>query len=496
MNTGIAGQETAAPNSPTFPLHSLPLLLQLLLLVGISAFAALALLSQQYIIAGGLCVAVSGAVLMMKYPRAWLYCSIVLWSVWFRSSDKDVSILDVGLVAFYLGGLSLWFVSMIIQRRALARNFADQLILVFFGMGILNLLIAWLNEVDLLLWAREFLLFIFILYYFPIRELVDTRRRLAVFLGVAAVVIAGLGIANLKMYAEAANNAIYAFNILSSRVSMNETIFLGAALCSSVFLLYSKRWYQKAVFLALTVLYSIVLIASFTRGAWLTFIIGEAVIFLMVNGRRRLALGAYLGIGAVFFIVGILVYFPDKSDFILKGIESRFSSSAKGTQDISFNSRVIETEATIKEIYAHPLGGAGMGARVVFYDIIGRETSSPAFVHNAYLFIAYKFGIPMAIMFFSSLFACLARGLLLAFYTPDPFYRCVVIGASSSLLAALAISLTSNQFAARHGLSLIAVYLALIAIVDKFDAKQKQQQLLSSGAQPAGGGPALLTAGE
>ncbi len=474
MNTGTNGID-AFPLDKLFPpLHSLPLLFKVLLLLGLSGFVALALFTEQYLIAGGFVGVVVVGALMVMNPRLWLYGAILLWTVWFRSSDKEVSLLDVGMVGYYMGGLIAWFIGMVISRRKLIRNFADQLILIFFSLGVVNFVIAWLNGVELLLWLRESLLFAFLLYYFPIRELICTRKYLIQFMSLAALVIFVLGITNLRMYIEAAGNAVYAFNILSSRVSLNETIFLGAALCSTVFLLYSRRWHHKVFFLGLTIFYSMVLIASFTRGAWLTFIIGLGVIFFLVNRQKRLALGAYIGVGIVCFVLAISLFLGGMSDFIFRSIESRFSSSAKGTGDISVNARVVESEAAIEGIYKHPLSGAGMGARVTFYDIIDRWTSSPTFLHNGYIFITYKLGIPMALFFLLGLLLYQTKGVVAAYRIRDPLYQCIAIGATASLLAALIISLTSNQFILRHGLALIAVYIALIAIVDNLWQEQLQ----------------------
>lgn len=457
--------------------HTLPVALKLGFLLFMAAVLSLAFWLEQYVAVGGLCAAGTAIVLMIKYPRLWLYGSVLLWVVWFRSSDKSLSMLDIGMVGFYLGGLATWFLGAIINRQKIIWSMADRFIIAFFVLGLANSAIAWLNGVSLLIWGREFLLLVFLLYYFPVKALIYTRRHLVVFISFTGCVIFALGIANLQLYLAATKNAVYAFNILSSRVSLNETIFLGASLCSTSILLFSKRWHHRLALLGLTVFYSTVLIASFTRGAWLAFIIGIMLIFFLVETRQRIALVSYLMLSVLSLVVVVSVAFSSISNFVFHSIESRFTSSAKGTNDISVNSRVKESEATIRGIVKYPLGGAGMGAPIVFYDIIEQYTSSPTFLHNGYLFLSYKMGIPLALLFVIGMLLYLVKGGYWAYRARQPFYKCIAIGASVSLFAALLISITSNQFALRHGLSLLAVYIALIAIVERLELQSRKAEL-------------------
>lgn len=432
--------------------------------LGIIGFLLLVTVTNNYLIGGAFVLLIPLLVLFFQYPRLWLCASILLWVVWFRSSDEGVSALDVAMVGFYLGGLGAWFFSKILRRETIIRNTADRFMLLVFILTLANVVIAYFNGTSLLIWIREYLLFTFLLYYFPIREYFAEKKHLIVLLMVSAVAIFTLGIMNLQMYAKAATNAVYAFNILSSRVSMNETIFLGAALVSFAFLLYIRSWYGKLSFLFLTFFFASVLIASFTRGAWIAFIVGVMYLFVVIGKKKKILLSAYVFIGALSLAVIIMMFFGHLGNVIFQNIEERFFSATKGTRDASVKVRVIESQAAIDGIASHPLSGVGLGGRVFFYDVISETTGSPTFIHNGYLFLAYKLGIPITFMFVLSICLYIYEGFAKARLLQDILYKCTVMGATAALLAVLLVSITSNQFAIRHGISLISVYLALISI--------------------------------
>lgn len=438
---------------------------------------ALAIFTELYVVAGAVAAAIPLVVLVMRYPRLWLYISVMLWAVWFRTSDEGVSFLDTVMVAFYLGGLGVWFAGKIVKREKIVWFTADYLILLALGLGIGNVVIALLNNVDVLLWMRNYLLFLFLLYYFPIRDYFQQERHLKALLAIIALTVLLIGIANIQMYTKAASNAIYAYELLSARVSLQEPIFLGSALLCIPFFLYARSMAKKGIYLTLFIVYITVLIASFTRGAWLVFFIGTVLIFFMVPTKKRVLLFSSIIIGLSIFAIVVSLFFGAIGNAVFTSIEMRLFSSAKGSRDISLKSRLAESSSAIKGIAAYPIGGQGLGAPVTYYEVISERTSLSPVIHNGYIFLAYKMGIPLAIMLTLSLSLYVYQGLRTVRRVSHVLYRCCILGATPALFAALLFSLTENQLVLRDGINSIVMYIALISIAHKQAERESTRQL-------------------
>lgn len=424
----------------------------------------------------------------IRNPRLWLYSGTMLLYVWLRSSDKAVSMLEVGLVVFYLGGLIFWFGAMLVQRRRILHNFADRLIILVFAFAFcFNGIAAYLHDTSLSMWVRELLLFTFMLYYFPFREHCSEKHHVTTLLIILAGVIFALGIQNIQRYMYAANNALYAFELLHSRVSMNETIFLGAAVFSIVFLLHTRNIVAKLVLLFLAVYNTGVLLASFSRGPWLALLIGIGLVFIWVSKRQKIAIMLYVTASSILIVVAISLLFGDLGPLIIRTLETRFASSTKATSDVSVGSRLAESEAALELISTYPLSGTGMGSRLTYPDPISRRTVHVYFVHNGYLFLALKLGVPLTLLFFLGLFLYVWRGYsAVGTLVKGTFYHSLSVAATSTLCAVLFLTIPANQFIVRDGLFFLALYIALISIADK-RARQLalEQDSAVSGAPPA-----------
>jgi O-antigen ligase len=446
--------------------QNVPIPAVILFVAIIVAIAGVAIVSELYLFAGALCAAIPLVVVFLYQPRWWVYTGIGLLYIWLRSSDADISALELMLIAFYLGGLFLWFIQKIVRRSPIVRNGADKLIiLVYIIVLLFNSGIALFNGASLLLWSREFLLLTFLLLYFPIREYITEHKHVRNLLIILAGVVFALGITNIQLYISAKNNALQAADLLNSRVSLNETIFVCAALFSIVFFLHSKRWYNKVILLLLSVYYASVLLASLSRGPWLAFIIGAVWIFIFIGRKKKLEMGILVVSATSIVVIVISLFFGSMGTLIIRGIEMRFLSSAKGAQDISVKSRLVESEAALKVFLSHPLGGIGLGGAFNFYDPIGQITLHKTFTHNGYLFIAFKWGGPLAVLFFTALLLYLYYGQQAILKNKGKiFYRELAIAGSSTLLASFVLNIPANQFIMRDSLCFLALSITCISI--------------------------------
>lgn len=428
----------------------------------------LAIVSEMYLIVAPILMAIPVLFLLIHFPRWWIYTGACLLYIWFRSSDADISAIELLLIVFYWGGFGLWCLQMLVRRNAIIKNNADKLLILTFILAfVFNSTVAWLNGSSLLLWLREFLLLTFILFYFPIRECFTEKKHIITLLLILMSVVFALGITNIQLYIGATQNALQASDLVNSRVSLNETIFVDAALFSIVFFLYSKRWYYKLPLLFFSIYCVGVLLASLSRGPWLSFIIGLFWVFFFVEKKKKVEIAMLAVTGSCAILVAISLFFGHIGELIINGIEMRFLSSTKGSADISVKSRLVESEAAIEVFLTHPLSGIGMGSSFAFFEPIGQYTSHKTFTHNGYLFIALKWGGPLALLLFFTLFLYLRQGQkIIRVHSRNSFYKGLAIASTSTLLASLILNVPANQFIMRDSLFLMAFSIACISIAE------------------------------
>lgn len=447
----------------------IPWLYAISCLLAVIGGVAVAILSGFYIVAGAIVGAVPLVVLVVRYPRLWLYlCALSLY-FWLRSSDKDLSLIEVFSIAFYLGGLGLWFAQNLVRRKPVTYNNADRIILWVFGIvAIGNIGIAWFYGSSLLLWVREFLLLCFVLFYFPIREYFTDTVYIKRFLVILSLVVFALGVTNIQLYIEATSNALLAAELFNSRVSLNETVFVAGTIYSIVAFLYAKRFWGKALLLLLAVYYGCVLLVSMSRGPWLSCIVGIIIVFFFVDKRRKVKLSMLMTTSIAIVIAVIVLFFGHIGSLILNGIEMRFLSSTKGTQDISLKSRVMESQAALHVLSSYPWAGTGMGGTFSYYEPIKRHTVYQSMVHNGYVFIAFKLGVPLAILFFVFFFLYFFYGVrVIRRLSIDSFYKNIAISGTGTLASMLILNIPADQFVLRDGVFFIAFHIGFIAIAQR-----------------------------
>lgn len=127
------------------------------------------------------------------------------------------------------------------------------------------------------------------------------------------------------------------------------------------------------------------------------------------NGTRRLI----LVISAIF--AGMVpVYFTNRFvRLILIRYGLRFLSTRNLNTDLSMLNRYSEYRHAWWAILQTPILGYGFGARIRTYQIIGHFHEWVGFVHNSYLLIAFKTGLPGALLFFTAYFLFVYKGFKL-----------------------------------------------------------------------------------
>jgi putative inorganic carbon (hco3(-)) transporter len=196
-----------------------------------------------------------------------------------------------------------------------------------------------------------------------------------------------------------------------------------------------KSLLPLALFMAVSFILFAALIASWSRGAWLGFIIATGVMVFAIP--RKLSLSISLSLAMILLVLGMWV-----SGLIPKSIISRLTTAAtdfitiddiRGVDITTVNYAVVERiahwQAAINIAEAKPLTGVGLGNYEIVYDnyrlLNWKEPLGHA--HNYYLNILAETGIIgflMYIAFWIIIFAITWQTR----YHPDTFSRSMAIG--------------------------------------------------------------------
>ena len=362
--------------------------------------------------------------LALFYPRVWLYGVALLGIAYFRGSSQGVSAVDVLSGLVLAGSLFAWIVWRVaVNKKRLIYNSIDWVLLILFLLIPFNLIIALLNGVELLDWLREYIRFSMVLFYFPVREYFREKKYLLRFLIIYAFVVLALDFFQFYAYYKAAfSNLVYAYQ-LGSSVRINQVIFTTASMFGIVFALYApKRWLRLTLIVFSALTFSALLV-SFSRAFWLIFMAEFILLFFYISyqQKKRYLLTSF--VISVILTASAFVLFGDKVVFVYKLVEKRLTSSTKGTKDISLQSRLNEWEKAIFHIAENPLGGNGFAKEFQFYNPITQSTKHTNFIHNAYIFLTYRLGIPMALCFFAVMLYFLFIGEQISRKSPDDFLK-------------------------------------------------------------------------
>jgi hypothetical protein len=197
------------------------------------------------------------------------------------------------------------------------------------------------------------------------------------------------------------------------------------------------------------------LLLTYQRTFWVATIVGFLFI-VMKAGWSQKAKVVVLLVAALLSVLPLLAVLSPGS---LVAAQQRFLSIGQYGSDNSVRTRIVETRAVARKIREAPIAGWGIGDEVSFgYPWLRVPPTSTPYTHNGYLWLAWKLGIPAALVLLALLAWALAarppRGL-------DPMTSRVRHGAQAGLLIALTVSLTFPAFRALAITTTLGVLVAL-----------------------------------
>ena len=210
------------------------------------------------------------------------------------------------------------------------------------------------------------------------------------------------------------------------------------------------------------------LIASFSRGAYLGFAAG-AVALGYARGKVFLACGAAA-------LIALVVAVPE---VVPESMQARLGMSTDQDEfttpkiDTSSAHRLILWNAAIEMTKERPVLGFGFGSFPVFKGFYTETEVGESDNHNMYLFVASQMGLPALLAMMLALFRMGWLGMQLARKSPDWMARALGMGACCTVVGGIIV----NMFGSRLGdLSVMAYVWFSLAVISHLTLEMRAQQ--------------------
>jgi len=348
----------------------------------------------------------------------------------------------------------------------------DYILFIFFGVALFSLIPAILNGNDLFKWFRELFPFTILMLYYPIRESIKSRKIIALYF--AAFIILGLVISinNAVNYKTMMLEVTKDWQIMAYRQPFSESILLASFLLCFSSLIYNRNIFLRILFALLSIVFAVSLAFSFSRGYWLSAILGILILFIILEFRTKIKIIAIVLSLLLLFIGSFYILFEDMTINIIKSISERFATIENISEDISVMNRLEEYKALTSVIVKNPILGYGLGAEFYYYNIINVQDFKSWYTHNAYLYLIFKLGLLGFITFFWFYFSHIYTGIKAFLISNNRFHKSVLLGIISIMLTFLPLSLTSPQFFQKNSLLILALGTALISKIYNYERRK------------------------
>ncbi|MBI4300257.1 MAG: O-antigen ligase family protein, partial [Chloroflexi bacterium] len=143
-------------------------------------------------------------------------------------------------------------------------------------------------------------------------------------------------------------------------------------------------------------------------------------------------------------------------------------------ESYSLQWRAFETEEALRSISQNPFLGVGLGNAYRDVTLLQGEASSlyyrfTRFVHNSYLYIGTKMGIPGIVLFVLFSLAFLGRGWQVWRRTSDSQMKLVVLGMLAGFVGILAWSASQSHLLQTESTVVIGLIVGTVASVRQMD---------------------------
>lgn len=351
----------------------------------------------------------------------------------------------------------------------------DLPMLALLGWALISSLYGVLRGNDLYDLAGDFFqVAIFVIFYYFAKLIIRERKHLTNFLFAMGIPVVVLSLSDFRSYlwgkkftwvaAETAGEVIYR---LQAPVTLYVMIFLILAIC----LILCSRSRTRSILLGFLIVFlGSMLILSFTR-SFLMGLLGAGIFILVTQlSKNKLKLALYSTL-AILGILSLLFTLPQSrvsgGFSVLRVLMSRFEDIFQGS-DIATNLRVSEMATSLKLIASYPLMGLGPGGKYWVFNIQIPAWEWRDYIHNSYLFLALKMGLPALAIYLWLAGLFLFKGLKKVGSLKDNYLQGLGYGFISVYFGLLVISLF---FPMLHYFLLapyLGISMAAVFTLDKF----------------------------
>ncbi len=405
------------------------------------------------------CLAIAGAWGLWYVSRKTFtgICVLILLHYFVIRGTKDVSIAEIVFALCFASVLGVWFFrKLFLRRQPILTEKFDYALAGFFLLCACSIIPAVLFGSNVMKWLREFIPFLTLLYIFPLREQVNSPKRLAIVIACFLLLCLAVAVDNVLSYKAAVTNVVYAWELLSSRRHANEPLFMAMVIAASSFLILAKSKLAQLATLVVLAFFGITLALTFSRGYWVGALAGLLMLFWLFPARLKGRMLVYLSVFSLLVFGVIFLFFGDLATFVLDTVTRRFTTVGQAGQDLSFLARVAETEAVLSQIQSNPIMGYGFGKMYSFDPPIPMEMPT-WYVHNTYLFLWYKVGL-LALLCLLTFMSGIFQSCLRAYKTAKTNQaRALLLGIVACLTGLAVVSFSSPQMVEKDSALLVTL---------------------------------------
>jgi O-antigen ligase len=317
--------------------------------------------------------------------------------------------------------------------------------------------------------ARTLLGYGILLVALPILN--DERQRRSLFRAlVGAAILLGLwGLAQWSLsisYGEGGNFGVRQGvrltsagkgQLLGGLYSYPVVVIMGTA----VLLSGAVRARRSKILLATAVgLNAVCLVLTYERTFWLVTVAGCALVAVRGGGRTRWRAAIWAPLALMFVLVPLATLSPAA----LTTARERLFSVGQYGSDRSVYYRLVESRHVLDQITARPVSGSGLGASIYWgrplYHVPAQRYT---FVHNGYLYLVWKLGMPFAVLLVGAL---LAAALRRRKGVGSAYDRAILNGAQGAVVALLLSNVTFPSLTSLSGTGSFGL-LAAVSLVPR-----------------------------
>ncbi len=236
------------------------------------------------------------------------------------------------------------------------------------------------------------------------------------------------------------------------------------SICLFIFLYSTRRYFRYG---ALTILMTIPILLSFTRTTWATTLFMFPLLWIITRKKSfRLTKLTAIMMGGFLVAFLALALHPKYSNIISLTVDRFKSFFVENVEAGTAVWRIVEMKAAMDEIHDNPWMGIGVAGEIVEKKV-EYEGKDYLLVHNmgihdAYLTMALKAGIPSLVVLLIIFFLTLGRAWKVFKVTESDYFKGVSLGLFIGLIRILLNAFSQPYFVEVPMVPCLAVLIALI----------------------------------